>query len=136
MIVKGFEAKNGHVRFHVLNKTSHEGHVGGKKYGFKTTYGAAMRKQLILEMLFKTQRVTGNSELFTNSRNKGREERNRSRALCRKKQTKHRSAEFRKTHTIICKKIKTIVDNGEIFLICRREKIKAPYINIVKKIKV
>ena len=131
--MKGFEAKNGHVRFHVLNKTSHEGHIAGKKLGFKTSYGAAMRKQMVLEMIFKTQRITGNSSLFKNSRIKGKAERNRKRCITRKKQTKHQASAIRKTHVLICKKIKTIVDSGEIFLICRRERIKAPYLNITKK---
>ena len=123
------------MRFHVLNKTSHEGHTSGTKKGFKTSYGAAMKKQMILEMLFKTQRITGDKTLFRISRNKGRIQRNQKRALTRKKQIKHRNPSHRKTHILICKKLKTIVDNGEIFLICRRKKIKAPYLNIVKKAK-
>ena len=116
----------------MLNKTSHEGHVGGKSEGFKTTYSAALRKQMILEMIFKMQRISSDSTIFKNSRIKGKEIRNRLRRLNRKKQTKHNRPQFKKTHIVICKKIKSIIENGEIFLICRRKKIKAPQLDFTK----
>ena len=89
---------------------------------------------MILEMIFKTQRITGDTTLFTEARNQGKAKRNGRRCLKRKKQTKHQVApnHFKKTHIEIAKKMKVITENGQMFLICRDKKIQAPRINFKK----
>ena len=106
------------------------GHTSGKLKGKTTSFGAALRKQMILESIFKTQRITGDMTLFQKSFERGKDARNLRRSQTRKSQKGVQwQRNNRNIHVIIAEKVKAIVKNEEIFLICSKGPIKAPSLN-------
>ena len=85
---------------------------------------------MILESIFKLQRITGDKSIFQKSCSRGKAARNARRSLTRKSQKGlRREPPIKKYHVVIADKVKAIVENGEIFLLCRKGRVKAPFLN-------
>jgi hypothetical protein len=120
----------GAVRYHVCNKTDHAGHINDSIDTTKTsTFGNALLKHMILSAIFKLQKLTGDSKIYSRSEALGLKYRNILRAFKRKSQIGKQMAHQQKritANTIAKSSMKKLVGKiniNKVFLNCRTTKI-------------